>query len=167
MYGSYGYYSGNKSNLSVSANLYKPAGVVNTSSSYQALNQTNGVFTSNPTIQNTSISSSMGNNNPNSLQQYTNVIASAQHIDYQQNPSQIVLPVRQTGFDQNGNIAIYEDGGKTVTDNQGNQVYIPLSQGIYTQQYSLPGPGINYLVPVGTNPETVMSQQYLTPNNNN
>jgi hypothetical protein len=161
MYGSYGYYSGNKSNLSVSANLYKPAGVVNTTSSYQALN---GVVTSNPTIQHTSIASSMGNNNPNSLQSYTNTIASAQHVDYQQNSSQINLPVRQTGIDQNGNVAIYEDGGKTIIDINGNQVTIPLSQGSYTQQYSLPG--LNYLTPVGTNPETIVNQQYLTPNNN-
>jgi len=163
MYGSYGYYSGNKSNLSVSANLYKPAGVVNTTSSYQALNQTNGVVTSNPTLQNTSIASSMGSNNPNSLQSYTNTIASSQHIDYQQNPTQINLPVRQTGIDQNGNVAIYEDGGKTITDINGNQVTIPLSQGSYTQQYKLPG--LNYLTPVGTKSETIFNQQYLTPNN--
>ena len=88
MYGSYGYYSGNKSNLSVSANLYKPAGVVNTTSSYQSIN---GVVTSNPTLQNTSIASSIGNNNPNSLQQYTNVIASFQNIDYGQNPHSLEL----------------------------------------------------------------------------
>ena len=98
MYGSYGLYSGNRSNFSSSANLYKPAGVVNISSSYISAGNnpnninTNGVKTSNSTISNTSVIVEIIN--PGSFQTNTNVLSSCQHIDYQQNPSPIVLSVR-------------------------------------------------------------------------
>ena len=78
MYGSYGLYSGNRSNFSSSANLYKPAGVVNISSSYISAGNnpnninTNGVKTSNSTISNTSVIVEIIN--PGSFQTNTNVL---------------------------------------------------------------------------------------------
>lgn len=131
MYGSYGLYSGNGANFSSVSNLYKPAGIMNISSSYISAGNnpnninTNGVHTSNPTVVNTSVT--IGNVLKGTFQQNTNVLPSSQNIDYQQNPSPIVLPVRQT---TNTNPpAIYTD-----KDKNSNQVL-----GIYKEQYSLPG----------------------------
>lgn len=86
MYGSYGLYSGNKSNFS-SSNLYKPAGVVNTTNSSYI---NNGVVTSNPTVSYTSVIQPVMSN-INSVQQINNNSFSAQHIDYEQNPAPIKL----------------------------------------------------------------------------
>lgn len=91
MYGSYGLYSGNKSNFSCS-NLYKPAGIVNISNSSSFIN---GVNTSNSTIFNTSVVEKTMDNNV-SFQQYTNNSFRAQHIEYQQNPAPVTISVRQT-----------------------------------------------------------------------
>ena len=80
MYGSYGLYSGNKCNFSSSANLYKPAGVVSSSTLYQ---QINGVQTSNPTISQTSVVVAQISAT-SSFVKSTNVLTSSQHIDYTQ-----------------------------------------------------------------------------------
>jgi len=152
MYGSYGLYSGNRSNFSSSANLYKPAGVINISSSYISAGNnpnninTNGVKTSNSTFSNTSVI--IENINSGSFQTNTNLLSSCQHIDYQQNPSPIILPVRQTGTNSNNKQAIYTD-----KDANGNQVL-----GVYKEQYSLPGIQ-QFTIPSGSNPVIVSEQQ--------
>ena len=116
MYGSYGLYSGNRCNFSSSANLYKPAGVVSLSTSYQ---QINGVQTSNPTVSQTSTVISQASGTV-SFEINTNVLPSLQHIDYNQNPSPVVLSVRQT----DDNKALYLDPNGF--------------QGFYKEQYVLP-----------------------------
>lgn len=127
MYGSYGMYSGNKCNFSAS-NMYKQAGVVNMSNSY---NKVNGVMTSLPGTQNTSVIVEIVTPET-SFAQLTNAFPGVQHIDYEQNPSPIVLSVRQTGAKTDGTVGIY-------TDWKGNQ-------GTYTEQYVLPG-FLNTLIP--------------------
>jgi hypothetical protein len=82
----YGLYSGNKSNFSLSSNLYKPAGVVNTTNSSIIIN---GVVTSNPTVSYTSVVQPIMS--INSVQQINNNSFSAQHINYEQNPAPIKL----------------------------------------------------------------------------
>jgi hypothetical protein len=90
------------------ANLYQPAGVININSSYANLNTnqtalnvsmksqnsgpnyTGNVQVSNPTVLNSSITPQLIGNNL-SFQKVTNDSYSAQHIDYQQNPSPIKL----------------------------------------------------------------------------
>jgi hypothetical protein len=116
MYGSYGLYSGNRCNFSSSANLYKPAGVVSLSTSYT---QINGVQTSNPTVSQTSATISQASGTV-SFAKNTNVLPSLQHIDYNQNPSPVVLSVRQT--DNNKSIYLDPNG----------------FQGFYKEQYVLP-----------------------------
>ena len=117
MYGSYGLYSGNRCNFSSSANLYKPAGVVSLSTSYT---QINGVQTSKPTVSQTSVAISQVSL-ISSFSKSTNVLPSSQHIDYNQNPSPVVLSVRQT---DNNNKSIYLDPNGF--------------QGFYKEQYVLP-----------------------------
>jgi len=105
----------------------------------QSLNRSGdgGVPFSNPTTTQTSVA--VGIQNVESNQQLTNVLATAQHIDYQQNPSPVVLSVRQ--YD-NSIPAIYPDSNGQV--------------GIY-QQYTIPG-----RLPLSTNtPQTTYQQQNI------
>jgi hypothetical protein len=139
MYGSYGMYSGNRSNFSSASNLYKPAGVINIRSNYGS--KVNGEMTSLPTQSSTSVI--MGTvTTETSFEQLTNAFPGAQHIDYQQNPSPIILPVRQTGT-KNGVVGIYADGDGTE-DN-------PFVAGTYVEQYT-PNSVSNVLIP---QPQTV------------
>lgn len=134
MYGSYGMYSGNKCNFSSASNLYKPAGIASFNSNYGSTN--NGVMTSLPTQGTTSIISRIVSNDT-SFEKLTNVFPGAQHIDYQQNPSPIILSVRQTRADG----SIYTDlnidpiTGKTS-----------FPTGFYVEQYVPPGFS-NVLIP--------------------
>jgi hypothetical protein len=142
MYGSYGMYSGNKCNFSSSANLYQPAGVINISSSYITPTNnpnninTNGVRTSNPTVSSTSVVQSVSSN---SFQKNTNNSFGVQHIDYQQNPSPVIVSVRQT----DNNTAIYTDKNSGI--------------GTYVEQYSLPG--VAYTLSTNPNPQTTIYEQ--------
>jgi hypothetical protein len=123
MYGSYGMYSGNRTNFSPASNLYKPAGVVNIRNSYGT--KINGEMTSLPSQSFTSVV--MGTvTNETSFEQLTNAFPGVQHIDYQQNPSPIILPVRQTGRTANGTVGIYAD------DNIDGQPVV----GTYVEQYT-------------------------------
>lgn len=111
MYGSYGMYSGKQSNFSV-ANMYKPAGVVNITSGYQmngnSLDRSNnGVPTSAPTTSYTS--TIIGLVGKESFQQTTNVSYAAQHVDYQQNPSPVIISVRQLDNTDPSNQKIYQN----------------------------------------------------------
>jgi hypothetical protein len=144
MYGSYGLYSGNRCNFSSSANLYKPAGVVSLSTSYQ---QINGVQTSKPTVSQTSVAISQVSL-ISSFSKSTNVLPSSQHIDYNQNPSPVVLSVRQT----DNNEALYLDPNGF--------------QGIYKEQYVLPATE-NYTT-TDTNPSStiIYEQQNIVKTNN-
>lgn len=128
-------YSGNRSNFSSASNLYKPAGVINIKSNYGS--KVNGEMTSLPTQSSTSVI--MGTvSTETSFEQLTNAFPGAQHIDYQQNPSPIILPVRQTGT-KNGVVGIYTDGGE---DNPvvGTYVeqYTPISNVLITQPLTVP-----------------------------
>jgi len=152
MYGSYGMYSGNKCNFS-SSTMYKPAGIVNITSGYlnplQNASKLNGVNTSAPTFSNTSVISGF---KQNSLQQTTDVSYSAQHIDYQQNPSPVTVSVRQL------------DSGKTIyPDVSTNPLTgaIQVNLGHYVEQYTLPG----ISVPISsniTNQNTTVPPQTFT-----
>lgn len=90
-------YTAGTSNYSM-ANMYKPAGVVNISSSYNTPNTAwidnkgqqqswNGVTHSTVTVSSTSVIINI--NSISSINQITNVLPSVQHIDYGQNPSAI------------------------------------------------------------------------------
>ena len=142
MYGSYGLYSGNKCNFSSSANLYKPAGVVSSSTLYQ---QINGVQTSNPTISQTSVVVAQISAT-SSFVKSTNVLTSSQHIDYNQNPSPVILSVRQT----DNNEAIFLDSNDF--------------QGIYKEQYVLPT-NANYTTNDTSPSSTVIYEQQNIINN--
>ena len=67
-------------------NLYKPAGIVNISSSYLQIKGTD-VMTSAPTQVQTSVA--ILSDTSNTFEKTTNVLPAAQHIDYNQNPSAI------------------------------------------------------------------------------
>ena len=154
MYGSYGMYSGNKCNFS-SSNLYKPAGIVNTKSNYDAIKR-NGEMTSLPTQNCTSVA--IGTvTDETSFEQLTNAFPGAQHIDYQQNPSPVILPVRQTGI-KNGTIGIYTDEQSTVGPN-GQPVTVNVV-GTYVEQYTPNNISIVLIQPL-TVPVTINSYQNL------
>lgn len=156
MYGSYGMYSGNKCNFSSASNLYKPAGVVNVSSGYRKLNETNGVMTSLPNdTRNTSVIMSIATPET-SFTQLTNVLPGARHIDYQQNPAPIILPVRQNGTND-GTVAVYTDIDET---DPARPAY---SVGTYVQQY-VANPSVNVLVnpqPLVVSPTVIFPYQNL------
>ena len=78
-------YTAGVSNYSMT-NLYKPAGIINISSSYREIKGTD-VMTSAPTQVQTSVSVISGTSN--TFEKTTNVLPSAQHIDYNQNPAAI------------------------------------------------------------------------------
>jgi ribosomal protein L2 len=139
MYGSYGLYSGNRCNFSSSANLYKPAGVVSLSTSYQ---QINGVQTSNPTVSQTSTVISQASGTV-SFEKNTNVLPSLQHIDYNQNPSPVVLSVRQT--DNNKSIYLDPNG----------------FQGFYKEQYVLPANANKTTTDTNPSSTTIYEQQNI------
>lgn len=134
MYGSYGMYSGNKSNFSSASNLYKPAGVASFRSNYGSTN--NGEMTSLPTQGTTSVISGIVTDT-SSFEKLTNAFPGAQHIDYQQNPSPIILSVRQPAKD-----GVYTD---INTDEYGNRTF-PI--GVYVQQYNFPGNATVYVPPI-------------------
>ena len=83
------------------ANLYQPAGIVNVSSSYynnntnpnymsqQRLDNAGGVLYAAPTIKNTSSAMGLSVNGTQSVEMLTDNNFSAQHIDYQKNPTAI------------------------------------------------------------------------------
>jgi hypothetical protein len=138
MYGSYGMYSGNKCNFSSSSNLYKPAGVVNISSGYRKLNETNGVMTSLPNdIRTTSVVMAVATPE-SSFTQLTNVLPGARHIDYQQNPAPVILSVRQNGSKNDGTVGVYTD----INDDTDPISY---SVGTYSLQY-VANPSVNVLI---------------------
>jgi hypothetical protein len=140
MYGSYGMYSGNKSNFSSASNLYKPAGVASFKSNYGPTN--NGEMTSLPTQGTTSVISGVVMETT-SFEKLTNTFRAAQHIDYQQNPSPIILSVRQHAKD-----GVYTD---INADQNGNIISFPV--GVYVQQYNFPGYADLYIPPI-SNPGT-------------
>lgn len=127
MYGLYGMYSGNKCNFS-SSTMYKPAGVVTMTSGYKmsgnGLNRSGngGIPTSLPSNSYTGVIIEMAQKT--SLQQLTNVSPGAQHIDYQQNPSPILISVRQPDVTNPQEPSIYPDKE---------------SVGTYALQYTIPG----------------------------
>jgi hypothetical protein len=148
MYGSYGMYSGNKSNFSSASNLYKPAGVASFRSNYGSTN--NGEMTSLPTQGTTSVISGIVTDT-SSFEKLTNAFPGAQHIDYQQNPSPIILSVRQPAKD-----GVYTD---INTDEYGNRTF-PI--GVYVQQYNFPGYADAYIPPV-YNPSMPASSLIIMP----
>jgi hypothetical protein len=148
MYGSYGMYSGNKSNFSSASNLYKPAGVASFKSNYGPTN--NGEMTSLPTKGTTSVISGIVTAT-SSFEKLTNAFPGAQHIDYQQNPSPIILSVRQTAKD-----GIYTD---INTDEYGIRTF-PI--GLYVQQYDFPGYADAYIPPI-SNPSILTSPAIMPP----
>ena len=158
MYGSYGMYSGNKCNFSSSANLYKPAGVINVSSGYRKINETNGIMTSiSNDTRTTSVVMGIATNET-SFTQLTNVLPGSQHIDYQQNPAPVILPVRQNGTKSDGTVGVYTDIDNTNP--------LGVSVGIYVEQYVANG-SVNVLInptqPL-TVPSTIFPYQNLVKN---
>ena len=101
-------YTAGRSSYGMS-NLYQPAGVININSSYANLNTNSNalnismttpnsgpnysgnVQVSNPSVSNSSITSKIVASDNLSFQKITNNSYPAQHVDYQQNPSPIVL----------------------------------------------------------------------------
>ena len=148
MYGSYGMYSGNKCNFSSASNLYKPAGVASFKSNYGATN--NGEMTSLPTQGTTSVISGIVTDTA-SFEKLTNAFPGAQHIDYQQNPSPVILSVRQTAKD-----GIYTD---IKTDEYGIKTF-PI--GVYVQQYNFPGDANVYIPPISV-PSNPSSNPIMPP----
>ena len=72
-----------------------------------------------------------------SFTQLTNVLPGAQHIDYQQNPAPIILPVRQNGSKNDGTVGVYTDIDDTDP--------ISYSVGTYVEQY-VANPSVNVLI---------------------
>ena len=96
-------YTAGVSNYSM-ANLYKPTGIVNISSSYLPTTGPNSVWTDNngqqhiwngdgmhsaPTQSQTSVALKAISDATNTFEKTTNTLPTAQHIDYNQNPSTI------------------------------------------------------------------------------
>lgn len=96
-------YTAGISNYSM-ANLYKPAGVINISSSYLPTTGPQSVWTdsngqsqiwngngqhSAPTLAQTSVIVGAMQPSANSFEKVTNVLPSAQNVDYQKNPTAI------------------------------------------------------------------------------
>ena len=177
MYGSYGMYSGNKSNFSSSANLYQSAGVVNCNNTVASNTQNNtsstyrsndGTVTSFPTVSNTSIMNPIASDNTSSFSSYTQRSFTAQHVDYQQNPAPVTISVRQTQMFPTP--AIYVDGGQTVTvsntNDAGTKVYqqtIPYTQGHYVEQYSIGNINNLAIPPTNVNVQIVNFPQNINP----
>lgn len=95
-------YTAGVSNYSM-ANLYRPAGIVNISSSYLPTTGPNSVWSDNkgqtffgngemhsaPTQVQTSVALKVVSDVSNTFEKTTNTLPAAQHIDYNQNPSAI------------------------------------------------------------------------------
>ena len=96
-------YTAGVSNYSM-ANLYKPAGIVNISSSYLPTTGPNSVWTDNkgqqhiwngdgmhsaPTQPQTSVALKVISDAKNTFEKVTNTLPVAQNVDYNQNPSAI------------------------------------------------------------------------------
>jgi hypothetical protein len=79
-------YTAGVSNYSM-ANLYRPAGIVNVSSSYLPIK--GDVMSSAPTQLQTSVALKVVSDVSNTFEKTTNTLPAAQHIDYNQNPSAI------------------------------------------------------------------------------
>ena len=153
MYGSYGMYSGNKCNFS-SSTMYKPAGVVTMTSGYQMSgngldrSHSGGVPTSVPSNSCTSTIVGITKSSNESFQQLSNVSSSVQHIDYQQNPSPVVLSVRQLDNSNPSKQKIYIDVSSGMP-------------GLYTQQYVLPGISQIYSTNTTNQQTTIYEQQNI------
>lgn len=101
MYGSYGLYSGNRSNFSSATNLYRPAGVINIQAGSTAqtgtvsgtgINLVNGKGTDGTVVgvsstPQTGIISTLTQYGTSSVALMTDTSYSSQHVDYEQNPS--------------------------------------------------------------------------------
>jgi len=146
-------YSGNKCNFSCST-LYKQAGVVTMTSGYQmsgnGLDRSNaGIPTSAPSNCQTGAIVGITNSSNQSFQEMTNVLPAAQHIDYNQNPSPIILSVRQLDNTNPANQKIYQDVSGNI--------------GLYTQQYVLPGISQTYSTNITNQQTTIYEQQNIVP----